>query len=321
MMKVVVTYKTSDKEKEFIKNTLNNEATVYFIDEYSDKEATNLIQQADVLLSWNPSREGINKNKLSLNHVKFMQLLSAGYDHVQLEDFPTALKIAANQGAYAEPMAEHVVAMLLALNKRLPIYHKQMAEGHFDQLKSLTRFLKGSVVGIIGFGSIGKATARLLKPFGVRLMAINTSGKTDQEVEFIGTLADLDYVLQNADNLILTIALNKETMGLLNKQRLELMKDDAVLVNVARGGLIDEQALYNHLSTHPDFYAGIDAWWVEPFKDNRFELHYPFFELPNLLGSPHNSAMVAEALHLGTQHALENVLRFIRRSEVKGIIN
>jgi lactate dehydrogenase-like 2-hydroxyacid dehydrogenase len=52
-------------------------------------------------------------------------------------------------------------------------------------------------------------------------------------------------------------------MGLLNKQRLELMKDDAVLVNVARGGLIDEQALYNHLSTHPDFYAGIDAWWVE----------------------------------------------------------
>jgi hypothetical protein len=74
MMKVVVTYKTSDKEKEFIKNTLSNEATVYFIDEYSDKEATNLIQQADVLLSWNPSREGINKNKLSLIMLKFMQL-------------------------------------------------------------------------------------------------------------------------------------------------------------------------------------------------------------------------------------------------------
>lgn len=92
-------------------------------------------------------------------------------------------------------------------------------------------------------------------------------------------------------------------------------------MNVARGDLIDEKALYEHLSTHPDFYAGIDAWWIEPFKYNRFELHYPFFQLPNLLGSPHNSAMVADALLLGTQHAIENVKRFIQQTEVKGIIN
>ncbi|MDI3536276.1 MAG: hypothetical protein PWR20_1863 [Bacteroidales bacterium] len=320
-MNILVTFKTFNKQKEFLTNALSNEASVYFKEDLTDNELANIIQQADILLSWNPTQEGINKDKLPLNNVKFMQLLSAGYDHVQLEDFPVGIKIAANQGAYAEPMAEHVVAMLLALNKRLTIYHKQLSEGHFDQLKSQTRFLKGSVVGIIGFGAIGKATAKLLRPFGVRLFAINTSGKTNEEVEFIGTLDNLDYVLINADNLVLSIALNKDTENLINKQKLELMKPDAVLVNVARGDLIDEKALYEHLSTHPDFYAGIDAWWIEPFKYNRFELHYPFFQLPNLLGSPHNSAMVADALLLGTQHAIENVKRFIQQTEVKGIIN
>lgn len=256
-----------------------------------------------------------------MDNIRYMQLLSAGYDHLRLEDFPENLQIAANQGAYAEPMAEHVMAMLLALSKRLYVYHNDLAKGVFSQIKSETKFLKGSVAGIIGFGAIGKATAKLLRPFGVKLMAINSSGKTNEEVDFIGTLKDLDYVLQNVDSLILSIALNEETEGLLNKEKLELMKEDAVLVNVARGAIIDEGALYEHLKTHPNFYAGIDAWWVEPFKDQKFELHYPFFELPNLLGSPHNSAMVRDALLIGTEHAVQKILKYIHGEKVPGLIH
>ena len=255
-----------------------------------------------------------------MDNIRYMQLLSAGYDHVRLEDFPENLQIAANQGAYAEPMAEHVLAMLLALSKKLLVYHNDLAKGVFSQIKSQTKFMKGSVAGIVGFGAIGKATAKLLRTFGVKVMAINSSGKTNEDVDFIGTLKDLDYVLQNVDSLILSIALNAETEGLLNKGKLELMKEDAVLVNVARGAIIDEAALYEHLKTHPNFYAGIDAWWVEPFKDRKFELHYPFFELPNLLGSPHNSAMVHDALLIGTEHAVNKILKFIHGEKVPGLI-
>lgn len=310
-MNLIVTFKTFPGQKEYLKNVLGRETQVYFKEDYPDNELKELMLKADILLSWNPAQEGINKNLLPMENIKFMQLLSAGYDHIRAEDFPEGLKVAANQGAYAGPMAEHVTAMLLALNKRLITYHRDLAGGIFNQTGSQTRSLKGSVLGIIGFGAIGKATAKLMRPFGVIIYAINSSGKTDEEVDFIGTLADLDIVLKSSDNLVLSVALNEATKGLLDRQKLNLMKEDAVLVNVARGAIIDEGALYEHLKTHPDFYAGIDAWWVEPFNDRKFELHYPFFELPNLLGSPHNSAMVPDSMLMGTEHAVQNVLRFI----------
>jgi len=316
-MNIIVTFQTLYEQKEYLKKVFDKNAQVYFKEDCPEDELKELMLKADILLSWNPAQEGINKNRFQMKNIKFMQLLSAGYDHIRLEDFPEGLRVAANQGAYAGPMAEHVAAMLLALNKRLKNYHMDLASGIFNQIGSTSRSLKGTILGIIGFGAIGKATAKLMLPFGVSIYAINSSGKTDEEVDFIGTLADLDMVLKNSDNLVLSVALNNATEGLLNRQKLNLMKEDAVLVNVARGAIIDEVDLYEHLRTHPDFYAGIDAWWVEPFKDSKFELHYPFFDLPNLLGSPHNSAMVPHSMLMGTTHAVNNVLRFINGEEVK----
>jgi len=138
---------------------------------------------------------------------------------LNLERFPDSMKIAANLGAYAEPMAEHALAMILALSKRLPIYHNHLSDGIFNQLESMTKSMRGSVLGIIGFGSIGKATANLLKPLGVKVFAINTTGKTNEEVEFIGTLNDLDFVLKNADSLLISCPLNEQTNNLINQQK------------------------------------------------------------------------------------------------------
>lgn len=321
-MKLAVTFGTFEGQKEYLQKAMGEKADIFFKEDYADKnEWKKVVESAEVLLSWNPSLEGVNKNNYSLENVKFMQLMSAGFDHIRLDEYPASLKIACNKGAYAEPMAEHVVAMMLAQSKRLFTYHKDMAAGEFKQLESQTKFIKGSTVGIIGFGEIGKAVAKLLQPFGVHVLAINSSGKTNEPVDFIGTLADLDYVLKNSDTLVITIALNEKTEGLINKEKLELMKNDAVLVNVARGPIIDEKSLYEHLKSHPDFYAALDAWWVEPFKYKKFELDYPFFELPNLLGSPHNSALVYNDLLMGTVHAVQNLNRFINGEKVEGLIN
>ena len=143
---------------------------------------------------------------------------------------------------------------------------------------------------------IGKATAKLMQAFGAKILAINTSGNTNEKVDFIGTIKDLKYALNNADFIVISMPLSRSTKGLIGEKELSWMKPDAILVNVARGEIINEKAFYEHLKSHPDFKAGIDAWWIEPFKFGKFEIHYPFFDLPNVIGSPHNSSRVPDAM-------------------------
>jgi len=317
---ITVTYHATDEEKSVIYDILAGE-NLFFLQDVKDiKEKQKILLETDILLSWNPTLELKDIEINVLQNLQFVQLLSAGYDHLNFNYFSKETIIASNQGAYAKPMAEHALAMILALAKKLTKYHNLLSKGVFDQLNSVTRYIHGSNLGIIGYGSIGKETAKLMQPFDVNVYAINTSGKTDDDVAFIGKLQDLDIVLKNSDILLISIPLNKETQALIGKRELELMKSDAILINVARGDIIIEKDLYEHLRTHPEFSAGIDAWWVEPFKYGKFETHYPFFELTNFIGSPHNSSVVPNSLIDGAKQAAINVKRFINKEAIKGLI-
>lgn len=317
---ITVTYHATDEEKSVIYDILAGENLFLLQDVKDIKEKQKILLETDILLSWNPTLELKDIEINVLQNLQFVQLLSAGYDHLNFNYFSKKTIIASNQGAYAKPMAEHALAMILALAKKLTKYHNLLSKGVFDQLNSVTRYIHGSNLGIIGYGSIGKETAKLMQPFDVNVYAINTSGKTDDDVAFIGTLQDLDIVLKNSDILLISIPLNKETQALIGKRELELMKSDAILINVARGDIIIEKDLYEHLRTHPEFSAGIDAWWVEPFKYGKFEIHYPFFELTNFIGSPHNSSVVPNSLIDGAKQAAINVKRFINKEAIKGLI-
>ena len=312
---VLVSFKLDENMKTIIDGHLSSVANLTYLNLDDDRKEA--IEQADVILSWNPSREFSADEYPLMNKARFMQLLSAGADHVPFRLFPETLVIAGNVGAYAGPMAEHVVAMTLALAKNLREGHEKLAAGNFDQF-SMNRFLHGSTCAILGFGGIGKATAHLMKAFGINIIAVNTSGRTDEETDFIGTTKDLEYVLGRADIVVVSMPLSRSTKGLIGERELTWMKPDAMLVNVARGEIIDERAFYEHLKSHPEFKAGIDAWWVEPFRHGRFEMHYPFFDLPNVLGSPHNSGMVPEAMAEATTEAVENVKNYIMGEKVKG---
>ena len=319
MKNLVVTFKVDDQQKKLIESSVKN-ADVKFLKDYDETRYLNLLKDADALLAWNPSKELRSLRINSLTNIKFVQLLSAGYDHIDFNMFPEGCKIASNNGAYAEPMAEHILAMVLTLAKKLFLNHKKLSEGEFNQ-QEVNISLKDSIVGILGYGGIGKAAAKLLRPFGSKIYALNSSGKTNEPVDFIGTLNDLRFILQNSDIVIISLPLIDETKNLIGKKELELMKPNAILVNVARGQIINESDLYEHLKTHPEFYAGIDAWWVEPFTEGEFKLNFPFFELPNILGSPHNSAIVPGSLAEGLKHAVENINLYIKNKKPEHVIN
>jgi glycerate dehydrogenase len=316
---VVVTFEAQADLRSAIEAGLGKAGTVRYLQDVASPDRAAAVRSAGAALCWNPERELGSEGLAALADVRLLQLMSAGANHLPFELIPRHVTIASNVGAFAEPMAEHVLAMALALAKRLPQKHAELAAGGFHQ-RPPTRRIEGLVCGILGFGAIGKATARRMRPLGVRIHAVNTSGATDEKVEFAGTLADLDAVLAASDIIVIALPLTTATDGLIGARELAFIKPDAILINVARAAIVQERALYEHLVANPEFTAGIDAWWVEPFSGEEFRTDFPFLELANVLGSPHNSAIVPGIIEHAAGMAAENVAAFLRGEPVRGLV-
>ncbi|MEO0208094.1 MAG: 2-hydroxyacid dehydrogenase [candidate division WOR-3 bacterium] len=313
-MKVLVSFNAKSKHREIINQILSGYAEVFY------KENEIPLEGVDILITLDPKRELGAENIGRLKSLKFLQCVYAGVEHLPYKWLPESVIIAGNFGAYSVPIAEHVLAMILDLAKRLTANHIKLSKGIYDR-KTYSKMLRGKTVGILGFGGIGKEVARVLKPFDVRILAINRSGKTDFPVDFIGTLKDLDYILRESDILVISLPLTKHTYNLITSRELSLMKSDAILINVARAHIVNERDLYEHLVKNPNFQAGFDVWWREPFGGEEFKLNYPFFDLENFLGSPHNSNIVPGMFEDALKMATENVLRFIKGEGVKNLVN
>jgi len=305
--RLLVTLEVDDRGREIIARGIADVAEVTHLADVPEGRAE-VLSRADVLLARNTAKELRPGEPALLAKARLIQFVTAGVDYVPLADLPPGVPVANNGGAYAEPMAEHALAMTLAALKRLLIEHEKLSRGHFDQFR-LNRSLAGATVGILGFGGIGVATARLMRALGARVHAVNRRGTTDEPVDWVGTDAQLDDLLAASDVLILSLPLTPATEGLIGARELRLMKRDAVLVNLARGEIVDEAALYAHLLAAPAFTACIDAWWVEPVRHGRFAMGHPFTRLPNVIASPHNSASAVGWRHTALSRAVENVRR------------
>lgn len=325
---VLVAFPLEDKTRAVLDETLGDVAELVLLEGLAEEPRRLVLERADALLARDIADE------LSAEDWRviagrgaagvpplFVQLFSAGVDDVPFARVPEDVVVAGNAGGWAEPMAEHVLAMILAFAKRLFAEHEQLRRGVFDKKSEPTRELRGATCAIIGFGGTGQAVASLVRPLGMRVLAVNSSGTTAAPVDFIGTLADLEHVLRAADVVVLTLPLTAATRGLIGARELGWMRVDAILVNVARGPIVDEAALYRHLQQHPRFCAGLDVWWDEPFPDGRFHVAHPFLELPNVLGSPHNSGIVDGWLELGLRRAADNVRRHLLGAPIAGRVD
>jgi phosphoglycerate dehydrogenase-like enzyme len=320
---VAVSYPVDGEFTSINADVLGDLATLSYTDGMPEDEQADVLRQAEVLIGLRLQHEVPAGTLQSVPGLRFIQLLSAGVDTVDFDAIAPDIMVAGNVGAYAHPIAEHVMAMVLSLAKRLPQENAALARGEWNRGEgdraAPNATLDGAVCAIVGFGGIGQATARLMRAFGARIHAINSSGRTGEPVEFCGTLDDLDRVLAVADVVVIGIPLTAGTRGLIGARELGLMKSGAILVNVARGPIVDEAALYEHLKANPGFSAGIDAWWDEPRDGAPFRTSYPFLELPNLLGSPHNSGDVPGIMYYAARQAAGNVRRYLLGDAVSGV--
>jgi phosphoglycerate dehydrogenase-like enzyme len=286
---LVVAFELSQKRKAILADALAGASAVVYLTELDETARAEALRNTGAFLTFNPSKELRPGEIKLLDGAGLIQFMIGGVDFIPLGELPDGVPVATNGGGYAESMAEHALAMALAAAKRLILEQENLKRGQFNQF-TRNRMLAGRVCGIFGFGGIGAATGRLMHGIGMRVHAINRRGRTDERVDWIGTPERLNELLEAADVLLISAPLTRPTYGLIGTAELSRMKDDAILVNLARGEIVQERPLYDHLVSHPHFTACIDAWWVEPVRHGEFRIDQPFLDLPNVIASPHNSA-------------------------------
>ena len=308
MHTLAVAYELEGNGRQIVNDALGGAAQAIYLTDLDDAARADALRKADAVLA-RTTRELRQGEIALLKDVRLVQFINAGIDFVPLAEMPAGVLVATNGGAYAEPMAEHALAMALAGAKRLLVEHAALGRGEFNQF-ARNRMLAGGVCGILGFGGIGIATARLARGIGMRVHAINRRGCSDEPTDWIGTPDQLDALLAASDLLVICTPLTPATLGMIGAPQLARMKDDAILVNVARGEIVDERALYQRLVAYPKFTACIDAWWIEPIRHGTFRMDQPFMTLPNVIGSPHNSAAAISGTGaVGLQRAIANIKR------------
>ncbi|HVY17696.1 MAG TPA: NAD(P)-dependent oxidoreductase [Rhodopila sp.] len=308
MDSVAVTFDFRPRERAVIADALGETAAPVFIADLDATGRAAALKGAAAVLARNTNQELQDEEAALLGSARLLQFMTAGIDFVKLGRLPAGVPVASNGGAYAAAMAEHALGMVLAGAKRLIVEHQALTRGEFNQF-TRNRVLAGGTCGIIGFGGIGEASARLFRALGMKIVAINRRGASAEPTDWIGTMKDIDTLLAASDVVIVSTPLTPQTNGMIGARELAAMKPDAILVNLARGEVVQEDALYAHLVAHPGFIACIDAWWVEPERHGSFRMDHPFMTLANVVGSPHNSASVPGQTEAAIRRAVANIRR------------
>lgn len=247
--------------------------------------------------------EGVIGNGLFLyhpfenfTHLRYVQLTSAGFDRIPLDQMREHGVLIHNaKNVYSIPMAEHAVAGVLYLYRQMDFFRENQKQREWKKNRDL-RELFGKMILIIGCGSVGCACAQRFHAFGCSIHGITHNHPQSPFFDAVHPLDELDKWLEQTDVLIISTALSEETRGLLDERRLKLLKDDAILINLSRGSIVDEKALQFCIPTLGG--AVLDVFTKEPLSPES-----QLWEQPNVIISPHNS-FIGD----GTGHRLSAVI-------------
>ena len=284
--------------------------------EAADLETTReYIKDADVII--------FNKTKMNEEllkdapNVKLLAITATGFDNIDLEYCKSRGIAAANVKAYSTPaVAQHTFAMALFILEKISYYDEYVKSGKYSSQSGFCNFdekyneLSGKTWGIIGMGNIGRSVAKIAEAFGCKVIFYSASGNstcTDYE------RVDLDTLLKESDVLSIHCPLSDRTRNLINRDTLKLMKKSAILINVARGPVVNDADLAEALNNGTIAGAGIDVLGVEPMeKDNPLGL---IKDSRKLLITPHMAWASVESRQRCFDEVLLNIKAFIEGRE------
>ncbi|MFO8004496.1 2-hydroxyacid dehydrogenase [Thioalkalivibrio sp.] len=241
--------------------------------------------------------------------LRMVQRTGVGLDAMDLDAIESrGIPVYVNPGVNAQSVAEHTLMLMLAVLRRLPVVHRSLRDGDWKkhELGIRNRDLSGRRVGLIGLGHIGQAVARLLQPFGVILSYHKRQRLPNPDEQTLGlNYQPLDELIAESEVVSLHCPLTPDTRNLLSRERIGHMRPGAVLINTARGGLVDEPALIEALQHGHLGGAGLDAFVQEPLPAES-----PLRTLDNVVLSPHISGITRDSFQEMMRRAFHNIAAF-----------
>jgi phosphoglycerate dehydrogenase-like enzyme len=247
----------------------------------TDRERDEILAKAEVLLGWRFPTEDLARRAPRL---KWIQLTGAGVEHLlPLDWIPPGLKLTNCSGVHRPKVAEFAVMALLMLHSHMPLFASQQRVHLWD--KRASPLIAGRTAVVVGLGGMGGAIADAARHLGLKVIGVNRSGRPHRACARTLPVTRLSRVLPQADFLFLAAPLTSASRGLIGRKELALMKPSAGLVNVGRGGLVDETALVAALGREKLAGAILDVFASEPLPSDS-----PLWDTPNLVIVPHVSS-------------------------------
>ena len=204
-------------------------------------------------------------------------------------------------------VAELVIGLMLSMAREIPRADREIRNGNWIKKELMGSELKGKYLGIVGLGNIGKRLGRLARALNMNIIGYDVAEIDNEFSKEVGLMkADLDTLLSSADYISFHVPLLDSTHHMINAEKLKMMKNTARIINTARGGVIDEEALYNSLKEGSLAGAALDVFEVEPATGNKL------ITLPNFIATPHMGAQTKEAQLLAANIIAEKIIQILR---------
>jgi phosphoglycerate dehydrogenase-like enzyme len=310
-MRVLVVIPINENEKERLQSKLPEAEYIYT----TPKEITEeLVKSADIIIG-NVPPQYIRGTK----NLKWLQLNSAGTDgYCAAGVIPEGAYLTNATGAYGLAISEHMLGMLLEIKKKLNLYYMNQKQ-HLWKSEGNVTSIEGSTALVVGLGDIGGDFARRMKALGSYTIGVKrTEGQKPEYIDELYTMEALDTLLPRADVVALSLPGTKDTYHLFNRDKFNLMKKDAVLLNVGRGSAICTEDLCDALENGIIRGAGLDVTDPEPLPaDHRL------WDVPGVVITPHISGQynLPETLKRIVDISIENLERFTKQEPLRNIVN